>query len=161
MASSGVGMGSPWGSSGGFPSLSGDQPLEVLRDVVLENLGLVVHAIPGHSQGVREERLDQAVVADHLQRDLLARRGERDSVVGLVADEPQLVEPLEHRGDGRGRHAQALGKRGGRDGPLLVALEAVDGLGVVLHGLGGRCALAFGEACLAGCPGMRHTEIPI
>ena len=60
----------------GVPELVRDQPLEVLGDVVLENLGLVVDAVPGHSQGVREEGLDQPVVADHLQRHPLARRGQ-------------------------------------------------------------------------------------
>ena len=82
--------------------LLGDPPLELLRDVVLEHLGLVVDAIPRHLERLGEEGLDQPVVADHLERDALAGRGQGDAVVGLVAHEPQLVEPLEHRGH-RGR----------------------------------------------------------
>ena len=49
--------------------LRGDQLLELLGDHVLEHLGLGVHAIPGHLKRLRQEQLQQAVVADHLERD--------------------------------------------------------------------------------------------
>jgi hypothetical protein len=42
---------------------------------VLEDLGLVVHAVPGHVQDLGQEQLDQPVVADHLQRDAAALLG--------------------------------------------------------------------------------------
>ncbi len=53
----------------GVPELCGDQLLEILREHVLEHLGLGVHAIPRHAERVGEEALEQAVVADHLERD--------------------------------------------------------------------------------------------
>ena len=88
---------------------------------MLEHLGLVVDAIPGHPQRLGEEGLDQAVVADHLERHPLAGRGQADAVVGLVAHQPELVEPLQHRGHRRGRDPQPLGERGGRDRALAAA----------------------------------------
>ena len=69
-----VGIGSPCGSWLGSPSCCGDPLLEVLGDVVLEHLGLVVDPVPGHPERLGEIGLDQAVVADHLERDPLARR---------------------------------------------------------------------------------------
>ena len=46
-----------------------DQLLELLGEHVLEHLGLGVHAIPGHSELLGEEQLEQPVVAQHLERD--------------------------------------------------------------------------------------------
>ena len=48
--------------------LGGDQPLELRADDVLERFGLVVHAVPGHPEMLGEEQLEQAVVAQHLER---------------------------------------------------------------------------------------------
>ncbi len=56
--------------------LGRDQQLELLGDVVLEHLGLLVDAVLGHPQRLGEVGLDQAVVADHLERDLLPGRGQ-------------------------------------------------------------------------------------
>ena len=56
------------------PELGRDQLLEVLREHVLEDLRLGVNAIPGHSQRVGEEALEQPVVADHLEGDAAGRR---------------------------------------------------------------------------------------
>ena len=41
---------------------------------MLEHLGLGMDAVAGHPQRLGEEGLDQPVVADHLERDLLAGR---------------------------------------------------------------------------------------
>ena len=43
-----------------------------------------------------EVALEQAVVAQDLQRDLPARVGEADAVVGLERDQAALREPLDH-----------------------------------------------------------------
>ena len=53
--------------------LLGDQLGELLGDRVLEHLGLVVHAVPRHAERLGEVELDQPVMADHLERQLLAR----------------------------------------------------------------------------------------
>ena len=53
----------------GVAELRRDQLLELLGQHVLEHLGLVVHAVPRHAQRLREVQLQQAVVAQHLERD--------------------------------------------------------------------------------------------
>ena len=54
--------------------LRGDQLLELLGEHVLEHLGLVVHAVPRHAERLGQVELEQAVVADDLERDARARR---------------------------------------------------------------------------------------
>ena len=51
-----------------------DPRLELLRDDVLEPVGLVVDVVDVQAERLREVQLEQAVVADHLERDALARR---------------------------------------------------------------------------------------
>ena len=58
----------------GVAELRGDQFLEVVGEHVLEHLGLGVHAVPRHPQHVGQVALEQAVVADHLERDAPAGR---------------------------------------------------------------------------------------
>ena len=65
----------PCGSWLGSPSFAAISSLELLGDVVLEHLGLGVDAVLGHAERLGEVGLDQAVVADHLERDPLAARG--------------------------------------------------------------------------------------
>src|SRR5436190_650686 len=64
--------------------LGGDQVLELLGEHVLEHLGLVVNAIPGHAERLGEIELEQAVVAQDLEGDLGARRGQLHAPVGDV-----------------------------------------------------------------------------
>ena len=59
---------------------------------VLEHLRLGVHAIPGHLQGLREEQLQQAVMADHLQRDPAPRGRQPHTAVGRARDQALAVE---------------------------------------------------------------------
>ena len=56
----------------GVTELLRDQLGELLGDRVLEHLGLVVHAVPRHPERLGEVQLEQPVVADHLERELLA-----------------------------------------------------------------------------------------
>ena len=51
-----------------------DARFELLRDHVLEPVGLVVDIVDVHAERLREVQLEQAVVADHLERDALAVR---------------------------------------------------------------------------------------
>ena len=57
---------------GRIAELGGDERLELLGEDVLEDLGLGVDAIPGHVERLGEVELEQAVVADDLERDALA-----------------------------------------------------------------------------------------
>src|SRR4051794_35004922 len=56
----------------GLAELRGNQLLELFRDVVLEDLRLLMHPVPRHAEDLGQEELDQPVVADHLERDALA-----------------------------------------------------------------------------------------
>ena len=103
---------------------------------MLEDLGLVVDLVPGHPERVGQIGLEQPVVADDLQRDLLARRAQRDPVVGLVLDQAHLGHPLQHRRNGPRRDAEALGQRRGADRAAASPGERVDRLRVVLDRLG-------------------------
>ncbi len=112
----------------------GDQLLELLGDHVLEHLGLGVHPIPRHFERLGEEQLEQAVVADHLERDPAPVLGQAHAAIGVVLDQPELAEALEHRRDGPGREAEALGERVRGDGLLGSRFEREDRLAVVLDG---------------------------
>src|SRR5262245_26987181 len=74
----------------GLAQLCGDELLELFGDVVLQHLSLLVNPVPRHSQHLRQEELDQAVVADRLQGDELALGRQPGAVVGLVIGESLL-----------------------------------------------------------------------
>ena len=61
-----------------------DARLERLREVVLEPLGLGVHLVPAEPERLHQVELEQAVVADDLERGCVAGLGQRDAVVALV-----------------------------------------------------------------------------
>src|SRR6266545_3335102 len=113
--------------------------LQRLGDPHLEGLRLLVHLVPGNAHHLDQERLDQAVAADHVPGDALALGGQRDALARPAAD--QL-------GDARRRH---LHRPGQVDGAALDArlAEPVEGLQVLLdswgelgagpHGAHGTC----------------------
>jgi hypothetical protein len=88
----------------------GDQLLELLGEHVLEHLGLGMHAIPGHPELLSEEQLQQAVVAQHLQRHSPALLGQVHTVIGLVLDDPDLGQLAHHPRHRRGCHPQPRGE---------------------------------------------------
>ena len=107
---------------------------------MLEDLGLVVHLVPAHSQALDQVELEQAVVADHLEGDAPARCGEPDAAVRLVLGEPERDQLADHPGNGAGLDAEPLRERGRRCAGS-VRFERVDGLDVVLDGRGQRSAV--------------------
>jgi hypothetical protein len=137
----------------GLAELGGDQRLELLGDVVLEHLRLLVDTVARHPQRLREVGLDQPVVADHLQRHLLAGGGEADTLVGHVVDQAQPRQAFQHRGRGRRRHLQALRDLAVEDEPVALARDRVDRLRVVLDRFGAGRALRLG-----GVFGGHQTE---
>ena len=110
-----------------------DQLLELLGEHVLEHLCLCVHPIPGHPELLREEQLEQPMVADHLERHLSALLGQPHAAVGLVLDETHLGELAQHRRDRPRRDAEPLRESVRRDGSTITLFEGVDRLRVVLN----------------------------
>jgi hypothetical protein len=128
--------------------LRGDELLELLRERVLEHLGLGVHLVPGHAEALDEEQLDQPVMPDDLERDAPAALGEPDSAVALVRDEAERRQLAQHPRDG-GRADLEQRRELGRGRGAVPGLERVDRLRVVLHG--GREVV-----CLEG-PKLSHA----
>ena len=126
---------------GGVPELGRDQILELVREHVLEHLGLLVHPIPGHPERLDQIQLEQAVMAHHLERHAPAVLGQRHTAVGLVLDQAELAEALDHPGRRRGGDAEALGERVGAHRFGVAPLQGVDRLGVVLDRLRRRHGL--------------------
>jgi len=87
---------------GGIPECLIDPRLELLRDDVLEPVGLVVHGVDPEAQGLCQVLLQEAVVSDYLEGDLPAGLGELDPLVGSMVGQPEGGELLQHRGHGRG-----------------------------------------------------------
>ena len=88
----------------------GDQLLELLREHVLEHLGLGVHAIPGHSEFLGEEQLEQAVMAQHLKRDAATLVGQPHTVIRLMLHQPDLRQLAQHPGHRPRRHPKPRGE---------------------------------------------------
>ena len=97
---SGPGIGSPWGSVLGVAEGAVERRLELLRQHVLEPLGLDVHAVPGQAQRLGQVQLQQPVMAHQLDGDALAGVGQLGAVVALMLDQAHLGQLLDH---GRGR----------------------------------------------------------
>jgi hypothetical protein len=88
---------------------------QLLRRRVLETLGLVVHSIPGVSKGAREIGFDDAMAAEHAQRNPTAFVGEADAAIALVREQPLLGEATHHPAHRRGRDREPVrdvGRRG-------------------------------------------------
>src|SRR5918999_2940011 len=111
-----------------------DPFLDLLREHVLPALCLGVHLVPGDAEHLGEEALDQTVVADDLERDLLAGAAQDDAAVRLVRDEAEAGELLDHGRRRRGRNPEPAGERGRRRRARLL-VELVDRLEVVLDRL--------------------------
>ena len=56
--------------------LVGDHGLELIREHVLEDLGLVVHAVPRQVEFLRQKALEQSVAPEHLEREPAALVGQ-------------------------------------------------------------------------------------
>ena len=87
---------------GRVAELGGDQLLELLGEDVLEHLRLLVDAVPRDPEALDQIQLEQPVVAHHLERDPAPASVSDDAVIGLVLDQSELAQPLDHpRGRGR------------------------------------------------------------
>src|SRR3954471_12902090 len=80
------------GIVGWKPEGAVDPRLQLLRENVLEPVGLVMDIVDGQTERLGEVELEQSVVTDHLDRDPLARGREADALVGRVVDELERRE---------------------------------------------------------------------
>ena len=71
-------------------------------------------------------------MADHLERHPAPVLGQLHASVGLVLDEPELGQPLDHPRGRSGRHPEPLRQGVGRDRLAGAQLQRVDRLRVVL-----------------------------
>ena len=118
-----------------FAELGGDQLLELLGDVVLEHLGLLVDAVARHPQRLGEVGLDQPVVADHLERHPLPRRGQADPLVGDVSTRPSSARRFSIEVAVAGVTPSRSATSPFEDEPVALAGDRVDRLCVVLDRL--------------------------
>ena len=79
-----------------------DPRLELFGDHVLEPVGLVVHGVEVQAERLREIELEQPVMADHFERDPLARLGELRAAIRLVLEQFKRGQLLHHRRGGCG-----------------------------------------------------------
>src|SRR5919199_5374147 len=108
-----------------------DARFEALRDSVLQHFGLRVNLIPGVGKRFDQKELEQAVMAKDFERRALAEISKHHAAVGLVGDQIQLGQPLQHARD-RGRcEAKMLGQQRGRN-LLVLLLKLVDRFNVIL-----------------------------
>jgi len=111
-----------------------DPFLELLGDHVLESVCLGVDVVDVEPEGVCQVELEQAVMADHLECDPLARLSQARALVGLVLEQVEYGELLDHRRGRRRRDTLVASERG--DGRTTSGLlELVDPLQVVLDRL--------------------------
>src|SRR5581483_3645533 len=119
---------------GGEAERAVDPRLELLRDHVLEPVGLGVDRVDVQAQRLRQVELEQAVVADHLHGDALARLRQPRAAVRHVLEQAERRELLHHRRRRRRRDPLVAGDGRDRDSPARV-LQLVDHLQVVLDRL--------------------------
>ena len=118
-----------------------DPRLELLGKRVLEPVGLVVDVGDVEAERLREVQLEQAVMADHLERDAFACRRQLDAAIGLVPRELERRELLDHRARGGVRDVEPPRERGHRHLALFL-VELVDLAEVVLDRFAERLAHA-------------------
>lgn len=71
---------------------------EAVGPGMLEELGFLMDFRPIEAEGVDEEHLDEAVFAEHLQGELLARGGEAGADARGMLEQARLGQSLNHRG---------------------------------------------------------------
>src|SRR5260221_693650 len=103
-----------------------------MRKRVLHVAGGVVGGAVVHPADLLQERLHDAVLLQLPLADGAALLGEVDALVGLVLDQPGLLQLLQHVRDAGRRDAEVLGNLAGA-GDLALLLQAVDGLEILLH----------------------------
>ena len=99
---------------------------------MFQSLGFLVHTIQADAQVPGQVQFDQPVVADDLQRNLLASGGELHAVVGRVVHQLQPRQFLDHVGRGGGGHVQAR-RDSVRRHRLAGLAEFVDHLEVIFY----------------------------
>jgi hypothetical protein len=88
-----------------------DPRFELLRQRVLEPVGLGVHLVEAQPEGLGEVELEQPMVPDDLERDALPRRCQLDAAVRRVLSQAERGEAFHHRGHRRWANAHAFRDR--------------------------------------------------
>ncbi len=86
------------GITGRVAELLVDGVQQTVTEAVLEHLGLVVHLVPAVRVLPNKPRLDEAVAAEHPQRQRTARGCQCDGAIRNVGDELLGAELFHHFG---------------------------------------------------------------
>jgi hypothetical protein len=114
-----------------------DAFFELLRDEVLQTLGIIVQFVNWVAQHLEEKRLYETMMPDDFQSPSSARRGQPHTFATPVINERFRLKRqlLEHIGDRSWRDLQASRKFRTKDPPPLIAAQRVDSLQVIVDGL--------------------------
>ena len=121
------------GIVGRITELLVDSGFELLGEDVLEAIGLRVDGVDREAERFGEVLLEEAMVADDLERDLRPGVAELDATIGRVLGETERGQLLDHRRGGRRGYAHAP-RNGRRRRALAGRLDLVDLLQIVLDG---------------------------
>ena len=130
--------------NGGITEKGLDPVNQTLRGRVFHVLGLLVNLVPRHLQSSGQEQLQQAMAANHLERQPLSRGGQTGPFIGSVSGQAGLGQRFQHAGDRSWRNVQSLrqfSRRHGRAG-LAARGDQRDGLDVVFDSQTGHGTLA-------------------
>ena len=111
---------------------------------MLERSCQAVGLVPGVTEHVGEEPLDDAVPADGGHRRPVAFRRQLHALVELVVEQASLGKPLDRRRHRPGRYLERLRKRTGVRVVAVVG-QPVDGLQGLAFGLRERRVHGFGR----------------
>ena len=121
--------GQPCGQRSGRAETLVDALDHLVRERVAELVGVNVRLGGGVAHEVREEALDDAVLADDPLGALCALRREDRLLLLAPLDEPIGLEPLQHLSGGGARHAEHLGDARGDRGRARRRSVLADGEG--------------------------------
>src|SRR5690242_5268317 len=133
-----------------------DSRLQLLGEDVLEPVGFVMDVVDVKTEGLGQIELEQAVVADDLDRDALTGGCQADALVRSVVDELERGELLDHLARRGCCDPLLAGQRRDRDARIAL-LKLVDRLQVVLDRVGqgrtchaNKCRAVTSPACRSG-----------
>ena len=95
-------MGEPCGSLCGMAQILIDVAFQILREYVLQFLGLLMDSVPWDTEGPVQICLQEPMVSNHLQGGGPPGLGQCDSLIRFIGHPLPTGKLLEHASHGRG-----------------------------------------------------------